>query len=251
MSEITVKYFSAALNRNVTFGVSIPDGRDCRELKTVLLLHGYTGDGFNWISQELMQKYNIAVVTPNGENGFWLDGLSTGHKYSTLISEEIIGYLRRTFGLARSAENTLIMGLSMGGFGTLHAALAYPDVFGKAAAMSSALIVHQIAGMKAGEGTELANFEYYRECFGELDAVEQSKNNPEVLAKRLKKDGGKLPEIYMCCGTEDFLLNENRAFHAFLDNISYPHVYFEDSGGHDMGFWDKATPRLLEMMFGA
>lgn len=249
MSELTVKYFSNALNRNITLGVYLPDNRECQKLKTVLLLHGYTGEGYNWISQELMQKYGFAVVAPNGENGFWVDGISTGHKYSTLIGEEIIAYLRRTFGLAQSADDTFVMGLSMGGFGTLHIALTYPDVFGKAAAMSSALIIHQIAGMKAGEGTDLASFEYYRECFGDLETVEKSDKNPEILAEKLKKDSAKLPEIYMCCGTEDFLLEENRAFHAFLDNISYPHVYFEDKGGHDMDFWEKNTPKLIEMMF--
>ena len=53
----------------------------------------------------------------------------------------------RTFGLQISAENTGIMGLSMGGFGAIHTALAYPDRFGKIGAMSSALIVHEVAGM--------------------------------------------------------------------------------------------------------
>lgn len=250
MSEITVKYFSNALNRNIRFEIHLPDDRESGELKTVLLLHGYTGDAYNWIPRELMQKYGFAVVTPNGENGFWLDGLSTGRKYSTLIAEELIGYLRRTFGLAKSADKTYIMGLSMGGFGTLHAALAYPDVFGKAAAMSSALIVHQIAYMKKGESTDLANYDYYHDCFGDLETVEESDKNPEILAEKLKKSSGKLPEIYMCCGTEDFLLEENRAFHAFLDSIGYTHVYFEDKGGHDMDFWERNTPKLIEMMFG-
>ena len=53
----------------------------------------------------------------------------------------------RTFGLQISAENTGIMGLSMGGFGAIHTALAYPDRFWKIGAMSSALIVHEVAGM--------------------------------------------------------------------------------------------------------
>lgn len=249
MSEITVKYYSNALNRNIRFEIHLPDGKESGELKTVLLLHGYTGDAYNWIPRELMQEYGFAVVTPNGENGFWLDGVSTGRKYCTLIAEELIGYLRRTFGLAKNADKTYIMGLSMGGFGALHTALAYPNVFGKAAAMSSALIVHQIAHMKKGESTDLANYDYYYGCFGDLETVEESDKNPEILAEKLKKSGEDLPEIYMCCGTEDFLLEENRAFHAFLDNIGYTHVYFEDTGSHDMDFWERNTPKLIKMIF--
>ena len=39
----------------------------------------------------------------------------------------------------------VFMGMSMGGFGAIHTALAYPDRFGKLAGLSSALIVHEVA----------------------------------------------------------------------------------------------------------
>ena len=151
MAIINVKYRSEALVRNVTFDIYLPNDKpdeQGREMKTLFLLHGYTGDAWNWVPDHLAQKYNFAVVTPNGENGFWLDGRSTGHKYCTFVGEELVDYLRRTFGLAMSAENTYIMGLSMGGFGALHTGLFYPETFGKIGAMSSALIVHEVSKMK-------------------------------------------------------------------------------------------------------
>ena len=37
--------------------------------------------------------------------------------------------------------------------------------------------------MKPGGQDGLANYEYYRECFGDLDKVLESDNNPEVLVK--------------------------------------------------------------------
>ena len=63
--------------------------------------------------------------------------------------------------------------------------------------MSSALIVHQIAGMKPCEDNGVANYDYYRECFGDLDAVLESDSNPEVLVKRLK-DSGRVSLRYSC-----------------------------------------------------
>ena len=125
MANINVKYFSYALNRKVSFDMYIPNDlpeEKDRNMKVLFLLHGYTGDAWNWVPEHLAQKYNFAVVTPNGENGFWLDGLSTGHKYCTFVGSELVGYLRRTFGLALTSEDTYIMGLSMGGFGALHTA---------------------------------------------------------------------------------------------------------------------------------
>ncbi len=253
MSQLSIKYNSQALNRSVRFEMYIPNDRPQeapQKLRTLFLLHGYTGDAGNWVPEWLMQKYGFAVVAPSGENGFWLDGLSTGRKYCTFVGTELVDYIRRTFGLAASAEDTYIMGLSMGGFGALHTALTYPQNFGKAAAMSSALIVHQISGMKPGEDNGVANYDYYHECFGDLDSVLESDSNPEVLAKRLKDSGARIPEIFMSCGTEDFLLEPNREFHRYLESIAVPHTYLESSGAHDMGFWNEYTLKFIEMMFG-
>lgn len=253
MSQLSVKYNSTALNRNVRFEMYIPNDKPQetpQKMRTLFLLHGYTGEGWNWVPEWLAQKYGFAVVAPSGENAFWLDGLSTGHKYCTFVGEELVDYIRRTFGLARTAEETYILGLSMGGFGALHTALSYPQNFGKAAAMSSALIVHQIAGMKPGTDNGTANYDYYHECFGDLETVLESSSNPEVLAKRLKDSGARIPEIFMSCGTEDFLLEENREFHQYLESIEIPHTYLESKGTHDMEFWNEYTLKFVEMMFG-
>ncbi len=251
MAQISVKFNSTALDRNVRFKMYIPNDHSTEErhLKTLFLLHGYTGESDIWVPQYLADKYGFAVVAPNGENAFWLDGLSTGHKYCTFVGSELVDYIRRTFGLAMERNETYIMGLSMGGFGALHTAFAYPENFGKTAAMSSALIIHEIAGMKPGEDNGTANYDYYHECFGSLDRVEESDSNPEVLVKRLKDSGAAIPEIFMSCGTEDFLLENNRGMHHFLESCCIPHTYLESKGSHDMTFWNEYTEKFIDMMF--
>ena len=251
MADISVTFFSKALNRRVSFNMYIPNddpGEENGKMKVLFLLHGYTGDGRSWVPEQLAQKYNFAVVTPNGENGFWLDGLSTGHKYCTYVGSELVDYIRRTFGLGFTPDDTYIMGLSMGGFGALHTAFTYPETFGKAAAMSSALIIHEIAGKKPGFDNGMANYDYYHECFGDLDTVEESDSNPEVLVKRLKEKGT-VPVIYMSCGTEDFLIENNRQFHSYLESIGVPHTYIESKGTHDMNFWNEYTEKFIGLMF--
>jgi hypothetical protein len=39
------------------------------------------------------KKYNFAMVMPSGENAFYLDGLSTGHKYCTYVGKELTEYI--------------------------------------------------------------------------------------------------------------------------------------------------------------
>ena len=260
MANLTVEFFSNCLLRPVQFKMYIPNDMNERwqpeqkrkglPMHTVVLLHGYTGAAANWIPERLAVKYNLAVVMPNGENGFWVDGISTGHRYGTFLTEELTGYVRKTFGLCRSAEDTSIMGMSMGGYGALRAALDRPDVFGRAVALSPALVIHSRAHMKPGDPDPHGNYEYYRECFGDLETVEQSRNNPEVLVDGLIAAGRSLPEIFLAIGTEDFLLQRSRDLHAFLDAKSVKHHYIEFEGGHDMEFWDECVRRIVPMLFG-
>lgn len=159
MAYFRVEYYSNALRRETSFEVLIPnDPRDDAPapaagspMKTLFLLHGYTGKAGNYVPEELPGQYNFAIVMPSGENSFYLNGLATGHAFQTMLGEELVDYVRKTFRLALRPEDTGIAGLSMGGFGALHTGLAYPDRFGRIGAMSSALIVHEVAGMKPGE----------------------------------------------------------------------------------------------------
>ncbi len=258
MAYYRIEYFSNALRRGTSFEMLIPNdyradlGEKAPEktVRTLFLLHGYTGKAGNWVPEDLPKKYNFAVVMPTAENSFYLDWQSTGHAYQTLVGEELVDYVRRTFGLAMRPEDTCIAGMSMGGFGALHTGLKYPGTFGKIAALSSALIVHEIAHMKPGGNNGMANYDYYRECFGDLKTVEKRDVNPEVLIKRLKETNARIPDIFMACGTEDFLLENNRAMHRFLTEEEISHQYYESAGGHDMAFWTEYIIKAVHWMFG-
>ena len=253
MAYFRIEYYSHALRRQAAFEMLIPNDprepRPARPMSTLFLLHGYTGKAENWVPWELPEKHNFAIVMPSCENGFYLDGISTGHAFQTMVGVELVDYVRKTFNLARTPADTFIAGLSMGGYGALHTALAYPDTFGKAAGLSSALIVHDIAHMPPGSGNEVANYEYYRECFGDLETVEERDTNPETLVRKLKAAGKPLPELFIACGTEDFLIENNRAFHRFLADEGVAHEYREGKGQHDMVFWHEYIAQAVAWMF--
>ena len=258
MANFTVEMYSDCLKRQITLKMVVPadyrsdtpvsdEDRRYRErpMKTLFLLHGYTGKGDSWVPEELAEKYHFAIVCPNGENGFWLNGRSEGHAYQSLVGEELVEFVRATFGLAKNREDTYIMGLSMGGFGALHTALSYPEVFSKTVALSSALIEKEVSRMQPGSHNGVANYEYYLECFGEPEKVMESENAPEYLVKKLLREGREFPEIHMACGTEDFLLSENREMDAFLTENGVCHTYLEWPGSHDMKFWQEAVWRFI------
>lgn len=183
---------------------------------------------------------------PTGGISFYLDRPGVGNGYCKFIGEDIPEYLRNTFGLCQGKEDTLIAGNSMGGFGALHTALSYPDQFGKAIGLSSAMVIHQVAAMKPGFQSPMADYSYYAETFGEPSGVLESDNNPETLVRKLKAACREIPGLYIACGSEDFLLQPNREFRDFLREENVPHTYWEDPGVHDWTFWNKAIIPALD-----
>lgn len=251
MSTLHVSFWAQALARPAEFYLVKPDKflppfladnpHYKRPTKTLILLHGFSGDCHDWLynggASNLSMQYNLAVVMPTGGVSFYLDQPATGHNYCSLIGDELINYLRDTFGLAQTPEDTWIGGNSMGGFGALHTAFAYPDCFSGVVALSSALIVHQLPKMEPGMGNPMANYAYYVETFGDLKTAEDRDCNPEFLYKCAVSKGKPLPRIYMACGTEDFLIHENRSMRDFLEEQKADFIYKEGPGVHDWSFW--------------
>ena len=252
MATIKVNYFSNMLMRSVDFNLILPNDvfpgmisgntNYNRKMKTLYLLHGFSGNCDDWLygsfAQQLSIKYNIAIVMPSGENSFYLDGKGSGKKYGEFIGKELIDYTRKTFGLSDKKEDTFIAGLSMGGFGAIRNGLKYNDTFGKVVGLSSALIINEIKNKKEDFRNEVADFDYYTSTFGNLLELEESENNPEYLVKKIINENGEFPAIFMACGTEDFLLERNRQFYRFLLDENVEVMYVETPGEHNWDFWN-------------
>ncbi len=263
MSTLYVRFRAESLACNGEFYMHLPP-KDVpfffkenphyqRPAKTLILLHGYSGDSTDWLynsaAADYSLKYNLAVVMPSGGVSFYVDKKATGHQYCKYIGEDLIKYLRDTFGLAQNREDTFIGGLSMGGFGALHTGLMYPETFGGVIALSSALIIDGLKNMKPGMADPvMANYEYYVDTFGDLSKAAKSDHNPEVLFKRNVKNGVENPRIYMACGTEDFLLEPNRKMRDFLKKKKADLLYEEGPGVHDWNFWTPHAYNGIEYL---
>ncbi len=262
MAQFQVNYFSGSLKKATTVQVIVPndllpimvEGNEHfeRETKTLYLLHGFSGSGMDWMLgsqvQEMAIKYNLAIVMPSGDNSFYLDGKGTGRAYGSFVGEELVNYIAKTFGLSNKKDDIYIGGLSMGGFGAIHSAFKYCDTFHKVFALSSALIIHNIKNKESNFRDEIADYDYYRFTFGDLSKVEESENNPEFLVKKMQKEGKQIPSLYMACGTEDFLLQENRNFRDFLVKESVDVAYQESKGIHDWKFWNENLEPAIQWM---
>lgn len=259
MAYIQINFYSEQLKRSVPVSAFIPNDMpmeyrsetyDSEPMKTLYLLPGYAGNHQDWILnatlQDLSNRYHMAIISSAGENSFYVDRVETGFAYGTYVGEELVAYTRKLFHLSEKREDTYIGGYSMGGFGALRNGLKYSQTFSKIIALSSALIIHELPDMKPGMNNGIANYEYYHTTFGDLKEAETSDKNPEYLVMEHLKSGQPLPDIYMACGSEDFLIEHNRAFVSFLKAQQVEVLYEEEPGTHNWDFWNPHIVRGMD-----
>jgi putative tributyrin esterase len=251
-------FFSECLRKIVSFSAVLPvdvpqeiekqDAMQAKKFRTLYLLHGYSGNCNDWLLnskiQELSTSHNMAVIMPSCDNGFYVDN-TTGARYGEYAGKEIVEITRRIFPLSENREDTLIGGLSMGGFGAIRNGLKYTDTFGSIIALSSALITDAVAENHGDMKGAPESKEYYISVFGDPEKLKGSENDPKALAKQLKKSGKPIPGIYMACGSEDFLIHENRSLRDYLNELNIDFTYEESPGVHNWDFWDPHLKKAL------
>ena len=245
MAFMQCRLHSAALGKAVEVNVVYPmtAGKPC---KVVYLLHGLSDDASIWFRRTSIERYadqrNIAVVMPDGGRGFYTDAVQ-GANYWSYVAEELPKQMQEIFRLPAERENTFAAGLSMGGYGALKLALRCPEKFAAAGALSAVTDVKYRfrAADSASWRPEL------RRIFGGVSQLAARGNDLFALAETAVACGGKLPKLLSICGTDDFMIRDNRRFNAHLVRLKYPGFYaYERPGAHTWEFWDAHIPELFD-----
>jgi S-formylglutathione hydrolase FrmB len=83
-----------------------------------------------------------------------------------------------------------------------------------------------------------------RGVFGRLDKLPGSRNDLFFLARQAAEAPVR-PKIYLCCGTEDDLYQDNLRFRDLLKKLPLELTYKEGRGGHDWIYWDAMIQKVL------
>jgi len=173
----------------------------------------------NLIAQQRIRSVALAMV----QNGGRARSIEYNCSEATLafLHEQVLPLARQELNLidiARHPGTYGVMGASMGGLMAMYTAVRLPHIFGHVLSQSGA---------------------FFQE------------DEPESLLKTLLRLNNPLPlKIWMDAGQFDFLLKENRSFHAFLNKRHYAHGYHEYAGGHNYPAWRDDAWRGLEYLFG-
>ena len=262
MAVFQVNFMAETLGRTVPLFVILPTDKsylpgmprreEGKPYKTLYLLHGIIGNYTDWIFGTRIQRWaeekDLAVVMPSGDNSMYLD--HAVDRYGEFIGKELVEFTGKTFPLSHKREDTYIGGLSMGGFGAIRNGFKYHETFGAVISLSGALVLDE----SILEEVEHPRFpsetmEYRHQVYGEdLEAALNSDRNPAWLVEKMCREGIEFPDIYMACGTEDFLLAQNQRFSDQLKAHQVPHVFVTAPGSHEWDFWDHYIKEALEWL---
>ncbi len=246
---------SEAIGKMSSLRVILPEGKR-GPFPVLYLLHGLGDDHTAWTRRTNLERYledwPLIVVMPDSERGWYTDAAQLlNRNFETYIARELVDFVDASFQTIPCRQSRALAGLSMGGYGAIKLALKHPDLFGAAVSHSGAFGSRSQADIE-NPGAQWAWLREFVPVFGEH--MRGSDNDVFALAEKYASSSTRSTTrsgdlaLRLDCGTDDFLIEENRAFHAHLQQLGIAHEYAEHDGEHNWSYWDAHIQDTLEFV---
>jgi S-formylglutathione hydrolase FrmB len=255
---------SRVLKDTVHYCVLLPSSYDANATKNARLfpvlyfLHGLGDNEQSLIRIGALQTVNelrsrqkigdFLMVAPEGKRSFFINSADNSYRYSDFFIREFLPHIESKYRVRHDRGGRAITGMSMGGYGALRFAFAYPAMFSSLSAESAALITDTPTEINAGMRSGMPMLRVLGKVFGNpINAVHWRQNSPLVLAK-LNEVGVKTLAISFNCGLDDEygFARGAEALHKQLLAEGAKHEFHIYPGGHTVGYFVGHLPELLE-----
>lgn len=226
-----------------------PQAKDTSRYPVLYSLHGLGDNEQSLVNtgawsliQDLREQHKISeflIVTPDGGRSFYINSRDGRIRYGDFFLQEFMPTIERRYRVRPGPNSRGITGMSMGGYGALRTAFAYPQLFSAVSAHSAALMAEPPSASNHGErdGSPLAGM--LGALFGNpVDNAFWNGNSPFVLARRNAAGIARL-KIYFDCGSEDSFGFDQGAtdLHKELDTLNVKHEFHIYPGGHGVEYF--------------
>lgn len=189
----------------LNYKLYLPEGYDAgggTQYPVLYLLHGSGGEADAWddfwpILDTMIAEGTVPpviAIAPIVGNGYWVDSSTFGSLESAVI-DDLIPHIDETLPTIASREGRALVGFSMGGYGALRYALAYPETFAAATLLSPALQAGQ-PPVTSGAAT--------RGAFGDpYDPARWDELNYPAVLETYAAQSHRVP-IYIVAGDDDW-----------------------------------------------
>lgn len=138
----------------------------------------------------------------------------------------------------------------MGGYGAFKLALNYPENYCAAASLSGVIdLAEHLSHPNKRDDAIRPDF---INVFGANPDIRGTRHDLVFTLKKLKADGKTIPRLYLCCGDQDFLVQDSLTFRDLTAQEDVPLTWQIDPGyEHTWDYWDLRIQTVLTWMFGA
>ena len=259
-----------------------------RRFPVAYYLHGLSGTETDWLSKGSIDVVadslaqaglpEMIIVLPDGDDGWytsWVDPVpyascaDTLHvespdrycvvspRYDDYVAHDVVAWVDSHYRTRADRAHRGVGGLSMGGYGAMSLALHYPEVFGAGASHSGVVSPMYVGPHPYASPPRYATttdelkagsfWPRYLHFWG-TDLERWRAADPAHMAEQLVGRGGPVPALFIDCGTEDGLVDQNRAFDGELRRLNITHWYAEWPGAHTWRYWSTHVRESLAWM---
>jgi len=250
---------SKVLGRQVRYCALLPPSYDKEKTRRYPVLYYLHGLGDNERSLVNLGGWNLVenlqdsgrigeflIITPDGGRSFYVNSRDAKQPYEDFFMREFIPAMETKYRIRAARATRGISGVSMGGYGALHFAFKFPQMFVSVSAHMAALFERIPPGLANARGMG-SRFDFMGEVFGRpLDRAFWDRNSPFTLAQQGK--GISTLKIYFDCGrNDDYGFDTGaQALHDLLKSRGVPHDFSLHPGRHDWFYIADRLPASME-----
>ena len=251
MTEVTINSTALGEDRKA-FVILPPDyNTSTRRYPVLYLLHGLGDDHTAWAYMTNLSGYaagqQMIIIMPDGGRSWYVNSATDPKaKFEDFIAKELITFTDSAFRTIPLPRARAIAGLSMGGYGASFIGLKYYKKFTAIGTFSGAVAMSRNAP-QAGDAAAQQRLRQFDALFGAQGSKDRDERDPFALLEKVP--AAEMPMIYIACGGQDFLIQQNRDFVKLLGEKKIPYEYREVSPRvHSWDFWDDNIKIFLSML---
>lgn len=257
---VTDSIMSKVLNAQVKFNVYLPTGFDVKNVDKkypiVYLLHGLSDTYDGWktkgnmqlVADELVESGEIRemiIVMPNAGgpdirndwNGYFN---MPGWNYEDFFFQELVPTVENKYNVYGDKGHRAVMGLSMGGGGSIVYAQRHPELFSSAYGMSAWLDNGDSQVNGGIKDVEKNKFYYVSKAVTEHSALKYVENADEATKEKLRT-----VKWFLDCGDDDFLFELSVKLHLLMRDAKIKNELRIRNGVHNWEYWHTALRMSL------
>ncbi|WP_396603319.1 alpha/beta hydrolase [Algibacter sp. R77976] len=252
---------SKVLNRGVKYNIYLPPNYDTKKTyPTIYFLHGFGGNNnslrtkgiFKQIDSLIVKELfpKTIIITPNGGKSWYIDDYAGKEKFATMFISEFIPEMKKRYALTKSSQKTIVMGLSMGGFGALRFTMLNPEEFGICVSFMGAISTKK----QMIEDLEKYYLRFHAHLYGEnLTPKERTNevyfnNNALYIAEKIDVGILKRKKWFIQTCDDDFHSLPNSELHILFHQKKIEHEFRVTNGKHNKTCVDNSMLDALEFI---